>query len=35
MPNARLVQIDAAGHMLQLEKPVAVNTAILDWLAGR
>ena len=35
MPNARLVQIDRAGHMLQIEKPEAVNTAILEWLAGR
>lgn len=32
MPNARLVEIDEAGHILQIEKPAEVNAAILGFL---
>ena len=32
MPDARLVIVPGAGHMLPLEAPDAVNAAIADWL---
>jgi pimeloyl-ACP methyl ester carboxylesterase len=32
MPDARYVQIPAAGHMAPLESPAATNTAILEFL---
>jgi 3-oxoadipate enol-lactonase len=34
MPQARFVEIPAAGHMAPLESPAAVNTAILDFLGA-
>lgn len=33
LPQARLVIVPGAGHMIQLEAPDAVNTAITQWLA--
>ena len=33
MPNAQLVIVPGAGHMIQMEAPGAVNAAIADWLA--
>ena len=32
MPNAQLVEIDDAGHILQIEKPAEVNRAILGFV---
>ena len=32
VPNARLVIVEGAGHMLPLEAPNALNHAIADWL---
>jgi pimeloyl-ACP methyl ester carboxylesterase len=32
IPDARLVVIEGAGHMLPLEAPDALNHAIADWL---
>jgi pimeloyl-ACP methyl ester carboxylesterase len=32
VPNARLVTIDQAGHMSNLENPDAINTALIDFL---
>jgi pimeloyl-ACP methyl ester carboxylesterase len=33
LPDAQLVVVPGAGHMIQLEAPDAVNAAISDWLA--
>ncbi len=33
IPGAELVIVPGAGHMIQLEAPEAVNSAISDWLA--
>ena len=33
IPNSELVIVPGAGHMIQLEAPVAVNAAIARWLA--
>jgi len=33
IPNSELVIVPGAGHMIQLEAPDAVNTAIAGWLA--
>ncbi len=33
LPDAQLVIVPGAGHMIQLEAPEAVNRAIADWLA--
>ena len=33
LPNAELVIVPGAGHMIQLEAPAAVNAAITTWLA--
>jgi pimeloyl-ACP methyl ester carboxylesterase len=33
LPDAELVIVPGAGHMIQLEAPGAVNTAIANWLA--
>ena len=33
LPDAQLVIVPGAGHMIQLEAPQAVNAAIADWLA--
>jgi len=33
IPNSNLVIVPGAGHMLPLEAPEAVNSAITDWLA--
>jgi len=33
IPDAELVIVPGAGHMIQLEAPAAVNNAIADWLA--
>jgi pimeloyl-ACP methyl ester carboxylesterase len=35
LPDSRLVQIPAAGHLSALEQPAAVTTAILDFLETR
>jgi pimeloyl-ACP methyl ester carboxylesterase len=35
IPNARLVEIAAAGHFPQLEQPRVVNAAIRDFLASQ
>ena len=35
LPDSRLVQIPAAGHLSALEQPAAVTEAILDFLATR
>lgn len=32
IPNATLVEIGGAGHMLQIERPAAFNDAVLDYL---
>lgn len=32
LPDAELVIVPGAGHMIQLEAPAAVNRAIADWL---
>jgi pimeloyl-ACP methyl ester carboxylesterase len=32
IPNARLVVVPACGHMSTIERPAAVNRAMLDWL---
>ena len=32
IPNSELVIVAGAGHMIQLEAPEAVNTAIARWL---
>ena len=32
LPDAQLVIVPGAGHMIQLEAPQAVNNAIADWL---
>lgn len=32
IPNARLMLIEQAGHMVMLEQPTAFNTALRDWL---
>ncbi len=32
MPNARLVLVEDAGHFVMVEKPDAVNQALVDWL---
>ena len=32
IPNAALVELDGAGHMLQIERPAAFNEAVLDYL---
>ena len=32
LPNARLVEVTAAGHMAPLERPAQVNTAIREFL---
>lgn len=32
IPNSELVIVPGAGHMIQLEAPEAVNTAITNWL---
>lgn len=32
MPNARLVPVEDAGHFVMVEKPDAVNQALVDWL---
>jgi pimeloyl-ACP methyl ester carboxylesterase len=33
IPNARLVVVEGAGHMLPVEAPNALNQAIADWLS--
>jgi pimeloyl-ACP methyl ester carboxylesterase len=33
IPNARLVLVEDAGHFVMVEKPAAVNQALVDWLA--
>lgn len=33
LPDAQLVVVPGAGHMIQMEAPEAVNSAIADWLA--
>ena len=35
IPQARLVLIDGAGHLANLEQPAAFNAALLDFLARR
>lgn len=32
IPNARLVLVEGAGHFVMVEKPAAVNEALVDWL---
>lgn len=32
IPNARLVLVEDAGHFVMVEKPAAVNQALVDWL---
>ena len=32
IPNARLVIVDGAGHSVMLEKPDAVNRALVEWM---
>lgn len=32
IPNAELVELDRAGHMLQVEQPEAFNEAVLGYL---
>jgi pimeloyl-ACP methyl ester carboxylesterase len=32
--GARLVVVPASGHLSTLEQPVAVNTALVDWMAA-
>lgn len=34
IPNARLVVLDGAGHLANLERPAAFNAALLDFLKG-
>jgi pimeloyl-ACP methyl ester carboxylesterase len=34
IPNSELVIVPGAGHMIQIEAPAAVNTAIARWLEG-
>lgn len=33
IPDATLVEIDDAGHLVMIERPDAFNEAVLDWLA--
>lgn len=35
LPDAELVRIDGGGHMMMLEQPAAVASAIQRWLTGR
>lgn len=35
MPDAHLVEIDDAGHMVMMERPEAFNDAVLEWLGQR
>lgn len=35
LPDSRLIEVAAAGHLSALEQPVAVNEAILDFLDGK
>ncbi|RYG14871.1 MAG: alpha/beta hydrolase [Burkholderiales bacterium] len=34
VPQATLVMVPECGHMLTMEKPAAVNAALLEWLAA-
>jgi pimeloyl-ACP methyl ester carboxylesterase len=35
IPGARLVVIDDAGHLIQLDQPEALTAALAHWLLGR